>query len=89
VLRAPDISAAMVRSATPAKTVTVHGTMVEKCPVAGCWFKLHDGTGTVQVDTKMAGFTVTDLPLQTRLSVSGKVMQRGSQKIIQASSIRY
>jgi uncharacterized protein YdeI (BOF family) len=89
VLSTPDISVAMVRAATPVSMVSVRGTMVEKCPVAGCWFKLHDSTGTVQVDTKTAGFTVTDLPLQSTIVVSGKVVQRGSQKIIQASGIRY
>src|SRR5437016_10702195 len=46
-----------VSSLKPAATmVTLHGTMVEKCPVAGCWFMLRDKTGVVKVDTKRSGF---------------------------------
>src|SRR5688572_19962101 len=41
-----------------AQKVTVQGEMIEKCPVAGCWFILRDKTGTVRVDTKAAGFVV-------------------------------
>ena len=61
-------------SKTPqGKTVQVSGIMVEKCPVAGCWFMLKDDTGIVRVDTKAAGFVVTDLPLQTEVTVAGTV----------------
>ena len=55
------------------KAVQVTGIMVEKCPVAGCWFILKDKTGTVRVDTKSAGFVVSDLPLQTPVTVTGTV----------------
>src|SRR5438874_5846422 len=46
--------------AAPRSQVVVSGTMIEKCPVAGCWFVLRDGTGQVRVDTKAAGFVVTE-----------------------------
>src|ERR1019366_98327 len=36
--------------------VTLQGVMIEKCPVAGCWFRLRDSTGVIKVDTKLAGF---------------------------------
>jgi uncharacterized protein YdeI (BOF family) len=66
-------TAAMLRQAPPRATVTVHGTMVEKCPVAGCWFILQDGTGRVRIDLKSAGFVVTDLPLGREVTVSGRL----------------
>src|SRR5678816_3825951 len=44
-------------------TVTIQGTLIEKCPVAGCWFRLQDTTGIIKVDTKLAGFVVVDVPL--------------------------
>lgn len=75
-----------LKLATP---VSIQGTMVEKCPTAGCWFKLHDQTGIVKVDTKAAGFTVTDVPLQTSMTVTGKVVNNGSDKMIQATSLTY
>ncbi|MBV9865311.1 MAG: hypothetical protein JO316_08180 [Abitibacteriaceae bacterium] len=75
-----------LKLATP---VSIQGTMVEKCPVAGCWFKLHDQTGIIKVDTKAAGFTVTEVPLQTSMTVTGKVVSNGSDKMIQATSLTY
>jgi len=48
--------------------VVLHGRMTQKCPVAGCWFMLHDETGTIKVDTKNAGFVVVDIPLQSSKS---------------------
>ena len=60
---------------SPQSAVVVSGVMVEKCPVAGCWFVLRDGTGQVRVDTKTAGFVVTDVPLKTRLTVAGSVQR--------------
>jgi uncharacterized protein YdeI (BOF family) len=66
-------TAAMLRQVAPRAPVTVRGTMVEKCPVAGCWFILQDGTGRVRVDLKSAGFVVTDLPLGRKVTVSGRL----------------
>ena len=70
--------------------VTLQGVMIEKCPVAGCWFYLRDGTGVIKVDTKLAGFVVLDVPLQSRLTVSGKkVVADGGEVTIEATGVRY
>ena len=58
-------------------TVTVRGTMIEKCPTAGCWFVLQDNTGRVRVDLKAAGFVVTDLPTGGAVAVSGRLRRDG------------
>lgn len=75
----------------PAKAgsvVTIQGEMVEKCPVAGCWFMLRDKTGTVRVDTKQAGFVVSEVPLHTQMTVSGTVAP-GTEVGVKASGVRY
>ena len=69
--------------------VTVGGVMVEKCPVAGCWFRLSDATGTIKVDTKAAGFVVVDVPLQSQLTVAGRVITEGSDVVLEATGLRY
>ena len=69
--------------------VTVQGVMIEKCPVAGCWFRLHDRTGTIKVDTKAAGFVVVDLPLETQMTVAGKVVSDGNDVALEATGLRY
>lgn len=69
--------------------VTVQGVMIEKCPVAGCWFRLRDRTGTIKVDTKTAGFVVVDLPLETQMTVTGKVVADGNDVALEASGLRY
>jgi uncharacterized protein YdeI (BOF family) len=66
-------TAAVLRQAAARAPVTVHGTMVEKCPVAGCWFILQDETGRVRVDLKNAGFVVTDVSLGRAVTVSGNL----------------
>ncbi len=73
---------------TAARTVTLRGEMVEKCPVAGCWFKLRDQTGIVRVDTKAAGFVVSDVSLHTQMTVQGKVVPGGETQIA-ATGLRY
>lgn len=75
-------------SSPKSQKVTVRGAMIEKCPVAGCWFVLRDKTGTVRVDTKAAGFVVTEIPLNTPLTVSGTVTE-GSQPGLAASGLSY
>ncbi len=82
-------SIAAIQKAKLSTPVMVRGTMVEKCPVAGCWFKIHDATGTIKVDAKAAGFTVTEVPLQTEFTVRGKVVPNGAEKMIQATSADY
>lgn len=75
-------------AAPKSQKVTVQGAMIEKCPVAGCWFVLRDKTGVVRVDTKAAGFVVTEIPLNTPLTVSGTVTA-GSQPGLAASGLSY
>ena len=81
------VSAALAGS--PDSQVLLHGVLTEKCPVAGCWFMLHDESGTIKVDTKNAGFTVVDVPLRSALVVAGRVTTNGTHRIIDASGIRY
>ena len=69
--------------------VTLHGTMVEKCPVAGCWFRLRDDTGTIKVDTKSAGFVVVNVPLRSTVTVMGKPVREGNDLIVEAAGLRY
>lgn len=69
--------------------VTLRGTVIEKCPVAGCWFRLRDGTGIIKVDTKTAGFVVVDVPLETQVTVSGKVVGDGTEAALEATGLRY
>jgi hypothetical protein len=71
------------------------GVMYEKCPVAGCWFMLRDNTGVIRVDTKAAGFTVTDVPVNTQVTVSGTIKgsheagKGAGERILAASGMRY
>lgn len=69
--------------------VVLHGIMTTKCPVAGCWFMLHDDTGTIKVDTKNAGFVVVDVPLNTVIAVAGRVTTNGAERIIDATGVRF
>lgn len=69
--------------------VTVEGEMVEKCPVAGCWFVLKDGTGTLRVDTKSAGFVVVEVPLHSRLRVTGILGRQEATLELAAQGLRY
>lgn len=73
---------------TPAN-VTISGVMVEKCPVAGCWLKVRDTTGTIMVDTKSAGFVVVNVPLESNVTVAGKIVTEGDEVLIEASGLRY
>jgi len=78
-----------VRAGDTPPVVTLVGTMTEKCPVSGCWFRLTDGTGTIKVDTQAAGFVVAELPLETKMTVAGKIVESGDEIIIEASGVRY
>jgi len=79
---------ALAQADTTARVV-VSGTMTEKCPVAGCWFVMRDRSGTIRVDTKNAGFVVVDVPLKTTVVVYGRVATNGSERFVDASSVRY
>ena len=69
--------------------VVLSGVMIEKCPVAGCWFRLRDNTGTIKIDTRSAGFVVVKVPLNSKLMVSGKLITNGDDIAIEALGIRY
>lgn len=70
-------------------SVVLQGTMTQKCPVAGCWFILQDKSGAIKVDTKSAGFVVVDVPLNTAVTVAGRVATNGSERVIEATGARY
>ena len=78
-----------VKETNPTARVIVSGTMVEKCPVAGCWFVVRDPTGTIRVDAKNAGFVVVNVPLKTMVMVAGRVATNGSERFVDATSVRY
>ncbi len=78
-----------VRAGDTPPVVTLSGSMVEKCPVAGCWFRLRDNTGMIKVDTKTAGFVVAAVPLETKMTVSGKITEAGGEVILEATGVRY
>jgi uncharacterized protein YdeI (BOF family) len=85
----PQTVAELQRSAAAGQTFAVAGEIIEKCPVAGCWFVLRDDTGTVKVDTKSAGFVVLDLPVHTRVQVAGRWVDEGPARLIEATGLRY
>src|SRR5262245_19259473 len=69
--------------------VILTGEMIEKCPAAGCWFRLRDETGSIKVDTRASGFVVVNVPLNAKVVVAGKVVADGNDTAIQATGIRY
>lgn len=84
----PQTVLAVREGITPAG-LTLRGAMIEKCPTAGCWFLIADRTGALKVDTKNAGFVVTTIPLQTEVTVSGKIVYEGSEPVLEATGLRY
>ena len=67
-----------VRAGTTPSQFTLTGVMIEKCPTAGCWFRLRDSTGVIKVDAKSAGFVVVDVPLETKITVAGRLVAEGN-----------
>ena len=80
---------ATAKQLNPGSRLIVHGTMIEKCPEAGCWFVLRDASGVIKVDTKDAGFVVVDVPLQVSLTVAGRLETNGAGRVIKAIGLRY
>jgi uncharacterized protein YdeI (BOF family) len=83
------VSIAAVEKTNAESKVVIHGTMAKKCPVAGCWFILQDATGSIKVDTKNAGFVVIDVPLNTSLTVAGRIITNGTERLVEAVGLRY
>ena len=80
---------ARLASAPTNGAVTVRGTMIEKCPTAGCWFMLQDNTGRVRVDLKAAGFVVTDVPTGGTVCVTGRLRREDEEPVVVASGARF
>ena len=78
-----------IRAGDTPSVVTVSGVMFEKCPVAGCWLRMRDETGTIKVDTKSAGFVVVNVPLDSKVTVMGKIVTEGSDVSLAAEGLRY
>lgn len=78
-----------VKAGTTPLKVTISGVMIEKCPTAGCWFRLRDKSGVIKVDTKSAGFVVVNVPLDSKVTVSGKVVSAGDDVTLDATGIRF
>lgn len=78
-----------IRAGDTPSELLIQGKLVEKCPQAGCWFRVQDGSGIVKVDTKTAGFVVTDVPLETVVTVAGKLVMEGEEQVLQATGLRY
>jgi len=78
-----------VKGGTTAPQVVLSGVMIEKCPTAGCWFRLRDDTGVIKVDTKLAGFVVVNVPVDSKVTVAGKVIADGDDVQIEATGIQY
>ena len=71
------------------KPVTLQGVMVDKCPTAACWFHLKDDSGITKVNLANTGFTVTDVPVGSTVTVSGKMMKTGDETKLDASGMRW
>src|SRR5690349_21898395 len=80
---------ASLKGAKIAEPVVLSGSMIEKCPVAGCWFRLQDQTGIIKVDTRAAGFVVANVPVKSKMLVAGKVIADGDSYSIEATGVRY
>jgi uncharacterized protein YdeI (BOF family) len=87
--RGPVRTILAIRAGDTPETVTIQGRLIEKCPVAGCWFRVEDATGTIKVDTKSAGFVVTEIPLDKVLTVGGKVALEGEETIVEATGLSH
>lgn len=69
--------------------LTLEGKIIEKCPQAGCWFRIDDGTGIIKVDTKNAGFVVTSVPLNAKVKVAGQLRHLEDEVQIEATGLTY
>lgn len=81
------ITVAKASAVESKKPIEITGKVVEKCPVAGCWFYLEDATGRIKVDTKAAGFVVLEVPLGREVKVSGRLSRDGVNQQIDAAGM--
>jgi uncharacterized protein YdeI (BOF family) len=85
----PNSTVLAINAGDAPPRITLKGEMVEKCPQAGCWFRLSDGTGVIKVDTKGARFVVTEVPLNTTVTVVGKLVHDENEPRLEASGLLY
>ena len=78
-----------IRAGDTPPQVTISGIMLEKCPTAGCWLRVKDDTGIIKVDTKAAGFTVVNVPLETKVTAAGKIVMEGDEPVLEATGLAY
>ena len=57
------------------KTIALTGRITERCPMAGCWFNLNDGTGDLRIDARPGRFSVLGLAMGARVTVFGSVVK--------------
>lgn len=86
-----ELTDATYSSVATLKTTTVPvlltGTVAEKCPTAGCWFRLKDDTGIVKVQLANAGFTITDVPQGAPVKVFGSYDKESGE--VEATGLRW
>lgn len=63
------------------KMVAVTGQMTQRCPTAGCWFYLNDGTGDLRADARAGNFSVLSLPTGARLTVYGRLVREAGEDL--------
>lgn len=85
----PPSTVSAIRTGDAPAHLALEGTMIEKCPQAGCWFRVKDGTGVIKVDTKNAGFVVTSVPLNAKVKVAGRLQQLDGDVQIEATGLSY
>lgn len=63
------------------KAVAVTGQVTKRCPTAGCWFYLNDGTGDLRIDARPGSFSVLSVPIGARLTVFGRLVQEPAEDL--------
>lgn len=62
-------------------SITVDGTVAERCPLVGCWFTLRDPDGKLFVDLAPTGLSASKYRPGSRLQVTGHIGQTREGKI--------
>lgn len=79
----------LMTASVPSSPVLVRGTLVEKCPVTGCWFKLRDKSGTIKIDLRASGATAAEIGLGAEVTVTGKPTRAADEAVVEASGVTY